>query len=101
MPGLNRVDRLLVAMCSLGASDLHLSSGRPPGLRLGGGIEPLRWGPVDDREMVSLLKPITPPHLWEQYVDEGDVDFAYEVPGLSRFRVNLFRQERGMGAVFG
>ena len=49
---------------------------------------------------MSLLEPITPPDMWKDFLVTGDLDFAYEVPGLARFRVNLFKQERGLGAVF-
>jgi twitching motility protein PilT len=96
----NKVDRFLKLMNDRGASDLHLSVGRPPIFRLSGRMEPIRYRILDDRDVESFLKPISPPHLWEAYVREGDADFAYEVPGLARFRVNLFKQQRGMGAVF-
>lgn len=96
----NRVDRFLKLMNDRGASDLHLSVGRPPLFRMSGRMDPVRYRVLDDNDYVSLLKPITPPHLWTQYTEEGDADFAYEVPNLARFRVNLFRQQRGMGAVF-
>lgn len=96
----NRIDRFLRLMNDRGASDLHLSVGRPPIFRLGGRMEPIRYRILDDRDYENLVKPLSPPHLWEAYVRDGDADFAYEVPGLARFRVNLFRQQRGFGAVF-
>ncbi|MFZ5480318.1 MAG: type IV pilus twitching motility protein PilT [Myxococcota bacterium] len=96
----NRIDRFLKLMNDRGASDLHLSAGRPPIFRLSGRMEPIRYRVLDDRDFAGLVQPIAPPHLWEAYVRDGDVDFAYEVPGVARFRVNLFRQHRGMGAVF-
>jgi twitching motility protein PilT len=46
------------------------------------------------------MKPIAPPDIWKRYEETGDADYAYEVPGLARFRVNMFSQERGLGAVF-
>lgn len=96
----NRIDRFLRLMNDRGASDLHLSVGRPPIFRLGGRMEPIRYRILDDRDYENLVRPIAPPHLWEGFQRDGDMDFAYEVPGLSRFRVNLFRQQRGYGAVF-
>ncbi|MES2637910.1 MAG: type IV pilus twitching motility protein PilT [Myxococcota bacterium] len=96
----NRIDRFLKLMNDRGASDLHLSVGRPPIFRLSGRMEPIRYRVLDDRDFESFLKPISPPHIWESFVAEGDADYAYEVPGLARFRVNMFRQQRGMGAVF-
>ena len=95
-----RIDRFFKLMVDRGASDLHFSVGRPPLFRLSGRIEPIRYRVLDHDDYVSLIEPITPPHLWEEFLKTGDMDFAYEVPGLSRFRVNLFRQERGAGAVF-
>ncbi|MFO0646235.1 MAG: PilT/PilU family type 4a pilus ATPase [Polyangiales bacterium] len=99
-PGKNRIDRFLKLMSDRGASDLHLSVGRPPIFRLGGRMEPIRYRTLDDVDYKNLLEPITPMHIWADYLDNGDADFAYELPGVCRFRVNMFKQERGMGAVF-
>ena len=46
------------------------------------------------------MRPILPERLWKEFVATGDVDFAYEIAGVARFRVNVFRQQRGSGAVF-
>ncbi len=96
----NAIDRFLKLMNDRGASDLHLSVGRPPIFRLSGRLDPIRYRVLADSDFVRFMQPITPPHLWEHYVGHGDADYAYEVPGLARFRVNMFKQERGMGAVF-
>jgi twitching motility protein PilT len=98
-PGQNRIDRFLRLMNDRGASDLHLSVGRPPIFRLSGRMEPIRYRTLDRTDFVQLLEPIAPAHLWADFVESGDCDFAYEIPGVSRFRVNLFRQERGDAAV--
>jgi len=98
-PGQNRIDRFLRLLNDRGASDLHLSVGRPPIFRLSGRMEPIRYRTLDQTDFVQLLEPIAPAHLWHEFVETGDIDFAYEVPGVSRFRVNLFRQERGDSAV--
>ena len=98
-PGQNRIDRFLRLMNDRGASDLHLSVGRPPIFRLSGRMEPIRYRTLDRTDYVQLLEPIAPAHLWHEFLETGDIDFAYEVPGVSRFRVNLFRQERGDAAV--
>jgi twitching motility protein PilT len=99
-PGKNRIDRFLKLMSDRGASDLHLSVGRPPIFRLGGRMEPIRYRTLDDGDFTALLQPIAPQHLWADYVENGDTDFAYDLPGVCRFRVNVFKQQRGMGAVF-
>ena len=96
----NRVDRFLRLMNDRGASDLHFSVGRPPLFRQSGRIVPIRYRVLTDSDFVGLMKPITPPDIWDRYERTGDADYAYEVEGLARFRVNIFRQERGFGAVF-
>ncbi|HHQ49258.1 MAG TPA: type IV pili twitching motility protein PilT, partial [Acidobacteria bacterium] len=99
-PPLRRIDRFLQMMRDRGASDLHLSVGRPPMLRVSGDLEPVRFRVLDDDQFRAMIEPITPSSRWKEYLHTGDTDFAYELPGVARFRVNLFRQQRGMGAVF-
>ncbi len=96
----DRIGRFLKLMKDWGASDLHLSVGRPPLFRVDGVISEVRYRSLTDGDFRTLIEPITPPHLWNQYERTGDVDFAYDLPGISRYRVNLFRQQRGMAAVF-
>jgi twitching motility protein PilT len=95
-----KIDRFLRLMASRGASDFHLTVGRPPMLRVSGTIEPIRYRSLLEADYVELVRPITPERLWEEFTAKGDVDFAYEIPGQARYRVNLFRQQRGAGAVF-
>ncbi|HUP61233.1 MAG TPA: type IV pilus twitching motility protein PilT [Thermoanaerobaculia bacterium] len=97
---MEKIDRFLKLMNDRGASDLHLSVGRPPMLRVSGSMETIRYRVLGNPDFEELLEPITPPHVWQQYTGTGDADFAYEIPGLSRYRVNLLRQQRGSGAVF-
>ena len=87
-------------MQNKGASDLHLSVGRPPIFRQSGRIEPIRYRRLTNADFTSFMEPITPPDIWKTYIETGDADYAYAVPGLARFRVNLFTQERGLAAVF-
>jgi twitching motility protein PilT len=96
----DRIGRFLRMMKDWGASDLHLSVGRAPIFRIDGVMSEIRYRQLTDGDFRTLVEPITPSHLWQQYQATGDIDFAYEVPGVSRYRVNLFRQQRGMGAVF-
>ena len=95
----HRIDRFLRRMSDRGASDLHLSVGRPPMFRSNGRLEVIRYRTLDRGDFFELLRPITPDDVWSEFIESGDVDFAHEVPGLARFRVNLFRHERGDGAV--
>jgi len=95
-----KIERFLRLMTSRGASDFHLTVGRPPMLRVSGAMEPIRYRTLVEADYVELVRPIVPPRLWDDFVATGDADLSYEVPGLARFRVNLFRQQRGSGAVF-
>ncbi len=95
-----RIDRFLRLMNDRGASDLHLSVGRPPMFRVSGLMEQIRYRTLQDGDILEMIRPVTPPERWQEFEATNDADFAYEVPGVARFRVNLFRQQRGAGAVF-
>jgi twitching motility protein PilT len=97
---MQKIDRFLRLMADRGASDFHLTVGRPPMVRASGSMELIRYRLISGNDFTELLQPITPPKLWESFVATGDADYSYEIPGLSRYRVNLFRQQRGAGAVF-
>jgi twitching motility protein PilT len=95
-----KIDRFLKLMNSRGASDFHLTVGRPPMLRVSGVMEPIRYRTLLEVDYLDLLRPIVPDRIWESYLATGDADLSYEIPGVARYRVNLFRQQRGSGAVF-
>jgi len=95
-----QIDNFLRLMNHRGASDLHFAIGNPPVLRVSGGLEPIRYKTLSENDFDVMIAEITPKPLWDRYKATGDIDFAYETPGLARFRVNLFRQERGPAAVF-
>jgi twitching motility protein PilT len=97
---MQKIDRFLRLMNDRGASDFHLTVGRPPMVRASGSMESIRYRMISEMDFTEMLQPITPPNLWKNFTETGDVDFSYEIPGLSRYRVNLFRQQRGAGAVF-
>lgn len=98
---INKIDRFLQLMIDRGASDLHLSVGRSPMFRLSGEIDPIRYRVITNRDYVQFIKPLCPDEsYWQRFLTRGDLDFSYEVAGLARFRVNLFMQEFGFGAVF-
>jgi twitching motility protein PilT len=97
---IQKIDRFLKLMSDRGASDFHLTVGRPPMLRASGTMESIRYRTISEADFAELLKPVTEERLWNEYLQTGDIDFAYEIPGASRYRVNLFRQQRGGGAVF-
>jgi twitching motility protein PilT len=97
---MQKIDRFLKLMNDRGASDFHMTVGRPPMLRTSGSMETIRYRVLSEADFVEMLKPVTLPRLWEEFVKSGDIDFSYEIPGTARYRVNLFRQQRGAGAVF-
>src|SRR5258705_3022601 len=97
---MQKIDRFLKLMTDRGASDFHMTVGRPPMLRAAGAIETIRYRTLSEADFNDMLEPITTPRMWEDFKNTGDIDFAYEIPGVARFRVNLFRQQRGAGAVF-
>jgi twitching motility protein PilT len=94
------LDVLLIAMKQRGASDLHLSTGVRPLIRLHGEMVPLDEAELDGDFLLRELLAIAPPDNREEFKDRNDSDFAYALPGVSRFRVNMFRDRRGPGAVF-
>ncbi len=82
-------------------SDLHLGAGRPPSYRAHGEIVPIPGSAVlDDRTLRDLLSEIVDETQWALFTDTHDLDFAYEIPGIGRFRGNYLEQENGVGAVF-
>ena len=95
-----KIDRFLRLMNDRGASDFHMTVGRPPMLRVSGSMEPIRYRILGEPDFIDLMRPVTPERLWREFQEGGDADFSYEIPGVARYRVNLFRQQRGAGAVF-
>ncbi len=95
-----QIDAFFKLMHELGASDLHLVAGHQPVMRIHGDLERVKFRELDNDTLKAMLYEITPEHKMKIFEETGDVDFAYEVPGLARYRVNLFMQLHGIGAVF-
>jgi len=83
-----------------GASDLHLTAGMPPLIRVDGDIHPINVPAMDHKEVHGLIYEIMTDRQRKEYEEFMETDFSFEVPGLARFRVNAFNQNRGAGAVF-
>ncbi len=96
------IDHLFHAMCAAGASDLHLSVGSAPIIRKDGHLQALdEAAPVlGTTDVEVLLTPIMPELNRKEFAERRDTDFAYEIEGLARFRVNAFIDRKGVGAVF-
>lgn len=81
-------------------SDLHLSAGLPPTIRIHGDIYATEFPTLSHADVMALLFPAMTERERDEFTRTGDVDFSIEVPGLARFRVNCLQQYRGMAAVF-
>jgi twitching motility protein PilT len=95
------LDALLLRMHQKRASDAHLSSGTRPLFRIDGDMEIQEDEPLfDSSEVEKVLSPIFPELNRTEFLERNDTGFAYEIPGVARFRVNVFRDRQGVGAVF-
>jgi twitching motility protein PilT len=96
----NRVDAFLEMVVKQGGSDLHLVSSNPPRMRIFGEAMPIKYRVLSVDETAGLLYEIMPGDLVNEFEMNHALDFGYEVEGLARFRVNVFRHWGGMGGVF-
>jgi twitching motility protein PilT len=95
------MDEFLRLLVSMKASDLHMSVGSPPLVRHDGEIKPLpNRAVLTAADTERMLWPIAPERNREEFKRRHDTDFAYEIPGLARFRCNFFMDRKGMGGVF-
>ncbi|NOG31388.1 type IV pilus twitching motility protein PilT [Halomonas sp. CH40] len=94
------ITELLAFSAKQNASDLHLSSGLPPMIRVDGDIRRLNVPAMDNKEVRALIYDIMGDRQRRDYEEHLEVDFSFEVPGVARFRVNAFNHARGAGAVF-
>ena len=95
-----RIDALFKMMKEEGASDLHLSTGNPPIFRQRGEMERLNFKPLGHEELKAILFEILSEKQRALFEEKKDLDFAYSVEGLARFRGNILMQHRGIAAVF-
>lgn len=101
---------LLTLSAERGASDMHLTAGLPPLIRVDGDIGPLFDEPVSslassgellgEQQVLALLHEVMQEDQRREFESNLEIDFSYELPGVARFRVNAFHQNRGAGAVF-
>jgi twitching motility protein PilT len=95
-----KIDAFFQLMHDQGASDLHLVSGQQPALRIRGEMERVKYKVLENNELKAMLYEITPEHKIKQFEETGDIDFAYEISTLARYRANFFQQKNGIAAVF-
>lgn len=94
------ITELLAFSAKQGASDLHLSAGMPPMIRVDGDVRRINLPSLDHKEVHSLVYEIMNDKQRKDFEEFLETDFSFEVPGVARFRVNAFNHNRGAGAVF-
>ncbi len=95
-----KIHRLLEMVKESGGSDLHISSGMTPKIRVHGRLRPVRQEPYTSDEVEDLLLEVVDERRRNILFDRNDLDWAYALPGIGRFRANYFRQQHGMSGVF-
>ena len=94
------ITELLAFSVKNGASDLHLSAGLPPMIRVDGDVRRINIPPLEHKEVHSLVYDIMNDKQRKDFEEFLETDFSFEIPDLARFRVNAFNHNRGAGAVF-
>ena len=94
------ITELLAFSAKEGASDLHISAGLPPIIRIDGDVRRINLPPMEHRQVHSLIYEIMNDKQRRDYEEFLETDFSFDVPGVARFRVNVFNQNRGSAAVF-
>ena len=94
------IAELLAFSVKNGASDLHLSAGLPPMIRVDGDIRRINVPPLDHKDVHALVYDIMNDKQRRDYEEFFETDFSFELPGIARFRVNAFNQDRGSASVF-
>ncbi len=96
-----RLDELLHYLKDHDGSDLHLGATLPPRIRVYGELEDVeRRAALSSDELEAMQRELVTAEQWQEYESSGDLDFAYGLEGVARFRANYLRQENGAGAVF-
>ncbi|MFL6623784.1 MAG: type IV pilus twitching motility protein PilT [Sulfurifustaceae bacterium] len=94
------IAELLAFAFKQNASDLHLSAGLPPMIRVDGDIKRINVDPLDDRTVHNMVYDIMSDKQQKDFEEFLETDFSFDLPNVARFRVNAFNQQRGPGAVF-
>ncbi|HWV62988.1 MAG TPA: type IV pilus twitching motility protein PilT [Oxalicibacterium sp.] len=93
------ISELLAFSVKNKASDLHLSAGLPPMIRVHGDVRRINLPPLEHKDVHAMIYDIMNDGQRKTYEERLEIDFSFEIPGLSRFRVNAFNQDRGAAAV--
>lgn len=95
-----KIDAFFRLLATEGGSDLHLACGCQPAIRKVGELKRIDYPALEDMELRRLLYEICPEDKQASFEETGDLDFAYEIPGVARYRANYFQQKHGIAAVF-
>ncbi len=94
-----QIDQFLKVLVEQGGSDLHLTTGSAPVMRVHGHMQRIKFRELSHKDMEALLYEVMEEEWRMRFLDTMDFDFAYEIEGLARFRVNIFWQRKGLAAV--
>jgi twitching motility protein PilT len=95
-----KIDAFFNLMFEQKASDLHMTSGNPPMLRINGELQRVDYPTLENDLLKAMLYETAPDYKIKQFEETGDVDFGYEIPNISRFRVNFYNHRGGIAAAF-
>ena len=97
-PSARAMDQLLTDLVALGGSDLHISAGIAPCFRIDGVLAPVPgWEPLSSEDSELMVRSILTEQQWQVFAELQELDVAYSLPGVSRFRMNVFRQRGAVG----
>ena len=94
------LEKLLCKILEVEGSDLHISAGMPPKIRIHGHLRPITKEPLTNQQVEDLLLPSLDEKRSKIFAEKNDLDWAYAIPGVARFRCSFFRQQHGMSGVF-
>ncbi len=94
-----QIDQFLKVLVQSGGSDLHLTTGAPPIMRVHGNMQRLKFRDLTPKDLETLVYEVMEEEWRMRFLANQDFDFAYEIEGLARFRVNVFWQRKGLAAV--
>ncbi|HEX9334697.1 MAG TPA: ATPase, T2SS/T4P/T4SS family, partial [Pseudonocardiaceae bacterium] len=95
------LDQMLVALVAAHGSDLHLTAGAPPTIRVHGSLHPLPgYGMLEPEDTATLVRATVNDERWNRFERESELDLSYSIDNVARFRVNLYVQRGSYGAAF-
>src|SRR5262249_47604487 len=94
------LDQILAHGVKMNASDIHVHAGAPIQMRMHGTLVSAKSAPLDPAVAEQYILEVLAPDQKKAFAEKNDLDFAYAIPGIGRFRGNLYRQRRGIDAVF-